>query len=97
MAVLRPVTWVRLNILNPSTRNSRAFDSLNLKLRETRISKFTIFGKRNELRGTKAKRVEPAEPFWPPPGVEIAGPPVATLQPLVAVQLVGKLPDMVGV
>src|SRR2546421_5995901 len=67
-----PVTWVRVKTLKPSIRNSSACDSLNRILRETRRSRFQIFGSRKPLRGARANRALPPEPFTPPPGVEQA-------------------------
>src|SRR6185312_6917 len=104
MAVLSPVTWVRFMILNPSTRTSSAVLSLKAKRRERRMSKFTIFGSRYELRGTRLKRAKPPDPFWPPAGVPTVGPEATTPALFVQgvgvallAQAVGKLPEIDGV
>src|ERR1043165_7651169 len=68
MVGLTFVTCVRLNTLKPSASTSSLTDSVRLKRRESRASRYQMFGCLKKLRGTNAKRDEPPEPFMPPPG-----------------------------
>src|ERR1043165_10128242 len=80
MVALTPVTWVRLKKLKASPRTSiLAFSPIGNR-RETRRSRYWIDGWWKALRGSRANRCEPPEPFTPPPGV---------LQPLAAGRVLG--------
>src|SRR5437588_8068025 len=67
--MMRVVTVVLFNRLNPSASTSKFIFSLMWKRRERRASKYQILGCLKKLRGASAKRDEPPEPLTPPPGV----------------------------
>src|SRR6185295_13403736 len=75
----------RLNTLKPSARISSLTASVRLKRRESRASRYQMFGCLKKLRGTNAKRDEPPEPLMPPPGVVLEAKPneVGVMLPLM--------------
>src|SRR4029078_11560699 len=75
MVGLTTVTCVRLNTLKPSASTSSLTLSVRLNRRESRASRYQMFGCLKKLRGTNAKRVAPPEPFMPPPGVVLEAKP----------------------
>src|ERR1044071_5737203 len=85
MVALTTVTCVRLKTLKPSASSSSFTCSLKLNRRESRASTYQMFGCLKKLRGTRAKRDEPPEPFIPPPGVVLEAKPndVGVMLPLI--------------
>src|ERR1044072_2561733 len=85
MVGLTTVTCVRLNTLKPSASSSSLTASVRLKRRDSRASRYQMFGCLKKLRGTSAKRDEPPEPLIPPPGVVLEATPndVGVTLPLI--------------
>src|ERR1043165_5377397 len=85
MVGLTFVTCVRLKMLKPSASTSSFTLSVRLNRRESRPSRYQMFGCLKKLRGTRAKRVEPPEPLMPPPGVVFEAKPndVGVMLPLI--------------
>src|SRR5215217_4716351 len=85
MVGLTTVTCVRLKTLKPSANTSSLTASVRLNRRESRASRYQMFGCLKKLRGTNAKRDEPPEPFMPPPGVVLEAKPnaVGLILPLI--------------
>src|SRR5687768_5718510 len=62
-------------MLKPSANSSMFVSSVMAKRREIRRSTNQILGCLKKLRGTCVKRLEPPDPFVPPPGVALEAKP----------------------
>src|ERR1044072_4853715 len=85
MVGLTTATCVRLNTLKAAASTSSLAASVRLNRRESRASRYQMFGCLKKLRGTNAKRDPPPEPLMPPPGVVLEAKPneVGVMLPLM--------------